>query len=600
MTTRLKRILFLCLTVSLLVGAGSAVGPMRQMRSAYDLTNEPEEGLSPEIALWTQVLGWGRGLIIDVIWIRMETLKQNNKYFELVQLADWATKLAPRFPQVWDIQSWNLAYNVSCKVMSLPDRWAWVYEGIKLLRDEGIPYNPHSSMLYDRLAWIFMHKIGDQSDNAHFFHKAQFGLMMHEVLGGDGSYERLRGLASTPNDVEEILADPDVKPVYDACMAHEFDIVEGFFDVYRRTPSVPLPVLEIANQPGYEKGVRKIAAFARAKRLREEFKMDPARMIAICNEFADDKGVPAPFDWRSPYPHAIYWAEAGLDKLKELKRRTETKLEARGRSADGLTKTGPTGEEEGVYEFRQVMLERIRYAAMQSLSRQGRLLFDTYGRLMYEVGADLRFADATLPLFDEVVEAHGVRYKMGAEEALRNFLTRGTMEFWFMGDKERSAKYFRMLHDRFPEYINEPTFEDYLSRQFREKRVDMTFQEARRWISAQIRIAFYSLGCNAYDKSNYYLGQAKAFAKFWNEEEAPDETMRSKVSYERLYETVLQDIVTGVTKFEPAVRSNLMRQLEDDEKGKEVLARIRETMAATGKSLPDVEQVEEKWRVYHY
>jgi hypothetical protein len=141
----------------------------------------------------------------------MEALKEHEKFFELVQLADWACKLAPRFPQVWDIQSWNLAYNVSCKVTHLPDRWAWVQAAIVLLRDQGIPLNPYSAMLYDRLAWIYFHKIGEQDDNAHFFYKQRFGLLMHEVIGGEGDEQALNALIAAAHTREQLLKDPQVR-----------------------------------------------------------------------------------------------------------------------------------------------------------------------------------------------------------------------------------------------------------------------------------------------------------------------------------------------------------------------------------------------------
>jgi hypothetical protein len=101
--------------VLLLFVAGLGLGPLQQMRAKYGLSSEPVKGLSPQLALATQILGWGRGIVIDVLWIRMEALKEDEKFFELVQLADWACQLAPRFPQVWDVQSWNLAWNVSAR-----------------------------------------------------------------------------------------------------------------------------------------------------------------------------------------------------------------------------------------------------------------------------------------------------------------------------------------------------------------------------------------------------------------------------------------------------------------------------------------------------
>ena len=45
-----------------------------------------------------------RGLIANALWIRANDLQQDGKYFEMVQLADWITKLEPTLTQVWTVQ----------------------------------------------------------------------------------------------------------------------------------------------------------------------------------------------------------------------------------------------------------------------------------------------------------------------------------------------------------------------------------------------------------------------------------------------------------------------------------------------------------------
>src|SRR6266853_1021609 len=103
---------------------------------------EPLENSPPLVAFTTVALGGFRGIIADVLWLRATELQKDGKYFELVQLADWITKLEPRFAQVWAFHAWNMAYNVSVLFNDPPDRWRWVRQGIVLLRDEGLKYNP--------------------------------------------------------------------------------------------------------------------------------------------------------------------------------------------------------------------------------------------------------------------------------------------------------------------------------------------------------------------------------------------------------------------------------------------------------------------------
>src|SRR6185295_6783576 len=68
----------------------------------------PLENAPPVLAFTTVALGGFRGLIANALWIRLNELQDDEKFFEMVQLADWITKLEPRFVQVWLVQGWNM------------------------------------------------------------------------------------------------------------------------------------------------------------------------------------------------------------------------------------------------------------------------------------------------------------------------------------------------------------------------------------------------------------------------------------------------------------------------------------------------------------
>ena len=55
------------------------------------------EGLPPMVAFTTVALGGFRGILADMLWLRTNGLQQQGKYFEMVQLASWITKLQPKF-----------------------------------------------------------------------------------------------------------------------------------------------------------------------------------------------------------------------------------------------------------------------------------------------------------------------------------------------------------------------------------------------------------------------------------------------------------------------------------------------------------------------
>jgi hypothetical protein len=176
--------LLIALVLAALVGASFAQRILNRDREALGLTRAtPLENAPPMLAFTTVALGGFRGLIANALWIRMDELQQEGKYFEMVQLADWISKLQPGIAQVWVHLAWNMSYNVSVQIADLPARWPWVRRGIELLRDEGLRYNPHDPLIYRELAWHFQHKMGADLDDAHWVYKRQWAYEMSYILG---------------------------------------------------------------------------------------------------------------------------------------------------------------------------------------------------------------------------------------------------------------------------------------------------------------------------------------------------------------------------------------------------------------------------------
>jgi len=139
---------------------------------------------SPLTVFTTVALGGFRGLAIDVLWARICILQDKGEYVEIAQLADWITKLDPGLPIVWDYHSFNLAYNISAMSSSPQDRWRWISEGLRMLRDEAIVYNPHEAVLYDRLCRIYKHKMVDHMDPGRPYYRDCLAKEMTAILGG--------------------------------------------------------------------------------------------------------------------------------------------------------------------------------------------------------------------------------------------------------------------------------------------------------------------------------------------------------------------------------------------------------------------------------
>ena len=256
MSSRLKTILLLSLAAVLLVGAGSVQQSLNRDRDRLGLTRvQPLENAPPVLAFTTMALGGFRGLISNALWMRATDLQDEDKFFEMAQLADWITKLEPHFVHVWLVQAWNMAYNISVKFKEsapgqYPDRWRWVKAGIELLRDDGLRYNPNETLLYRELAWFFQHKMGQNLDDASMYYKKQWSDEMAKVF------------AKKKPNLEELIH----------------------------------PQTEDQK--------------ARARLLLETYKMDPEFMKEVDEQYG-------PLEWRLPEAHAIYWAAVGLKKAAE-------------------------------------------------------------------------------------------------------------------------------------------------------------------------------------------------------------------------------------------------------------------------------------------
>ncbi len=206
MNSRAKKILLLATAAALLTANGFLLPVLNRERAALGITRiEPLENAPPMLAFTTQVLGGFRGLIANALWIRTTQLQDEGKYFEMVQLADWITKLEPHIITVWQVQSWNMAFNVSVKFSDYSDRWRWVQRGIELLRDEALRYNPDQPLLYADLGWLFQFKMGQNLDDAHFYYKMAWAIEMMNVFGGERpDFEKLIK-PQTPDEKERAI-----------------------------------------------------------------------------------------------------------------------------------------------------------------------------------------------------------------------------------------------------------------------------------------------------------------------------------------------------------------------------------------------------------
>ncbi len=218
------------LALALLVSSSFMQRKLNLARSEMGYTRvTPLKNAPPVLVFTTVVLGGFRGLIANALWIRAMELQDEDKFFEMVQLADWITKLQPHFKTVWIVQAWNMAYNISVKFSDPPDRYQWVMRGVELLRDEALKYNPNEVLLYRELGWFFQHKMGHNLDDAHLYYKSMWASKMHSLF--DGGRPDFDQLISPKTDVYRKRAE-ELRQVYkmDPGVMKEVDTQYGPLD----------------------------------------------------------------------------------------------------------------------------------------------------------------------------------------------------------------------------------------------------------------------------------------------------------------------------------------------------------------------------------
>jgi hypothetical protein len=358
MSGRLKKLLLLTLAAALLAGVFFLQGSMNDDREQLGLTRmQPLENAPPVLAFTTVALGGFRGLISNMLWIRAGDLQEQDKFFEMAQLADWITKLEPQYVQVWLVQAWNMAYNISVKFTDFSDRWRWVQRGIELLRDQGLPANQNAVLMYRELAWFFQHKMGANLDDANMYYKQQWANEMATVFGK--------------------VKKPDLDEL-------------------------------INPQTDDQK--------ARARLLREKFKMDPVFMKEVDQ-------LDGPLEWRLPEAHAIYWAALGLK----------------------IAKDNPAK----VKEQDLITLRRVIYQSMQLSFYRGRLINNPFAKA-FEFGPNLDIIPKVSAAYEQAA-AEDAAYHDHILQAHKNFLKDAIYFLYEYNRISEAARWYKYFAQQYPD-----------------------------------------------------------------------------------------------------------------------------------------------------
>lgn len=351
MLSRSRIIQLACIAVAVccLTAAGYLQGVLDKQNAEHQLNLTEIVENHPAKALLTMAPGGLRAPLVNYLWIRAESLKDKGKHYEAMQLADLICQLQPHFPGVWSFHAWNMAWNISVTTHTPQERWLWIHNAIKLLRDRGIPINRHSLTLYRELGWIYYNKMGGYMDEMHMSYKRRWAALMQRVVGAppsgtteeaiaafrliadaalDKDYRHQGRQTIQPDQLQLLLDDAEVAAYVRLLDEQGIAVGEQLLDAYNRfsldelaqavrlgppRPSAEdeLKLSALINSEAHTSARRKLLAFVRAQVLWNVYKLDPDWMLQLMERYG-------PIDWRVSQMHGLYWATYGLHVCESL------------------------------------------------------------------------------------------------------------------------------------------------------------------------------------------------------------------------------------------------------------------------------------------
>lgn len=143
--------------ICLLLAQALAWFGLKPLRAQTVTAGDAISAVRPGEFAGTLLLGGFRGLACDLLWMRAMSAKENRRFYESVALFQAIAQVQPRFEQIWEYMSWDLAYNIAVEVDDEDGKWAWYLAGLDA-NVRGCRRNPNSERLLRHLAWMFHHK----------------------------------------------------------------------------------------------------------------------------------------------------------------------------------------------------------------------------------------------------------------------------------------------------------------------------------------------------------------------------------------------------------------------------------------------------------
>ncbi len=527
--------LVLCLVLSgRLSSALSAEAGRAQLVYADSAGEDDSRAVALGIAM-----GAFRGLFVNYLWLRANTLKEEGKFYEAIELSSAITRLQPRFPRVWAFHAWNMAYNISVATKTAEERWEWVKAGVNLLRNEAIPMNPNDVLLHKELAWIFVHKIQGYSDDANRYYKRMLAEEWEILLGPppslpedyDAAVETMADwfapIVHAPNTIDGVIqrelddrfntaegeaAQPpaeEASRVAELARAiredaglkldHQLLRLVAYHDAYGTAWYSDGSLIQLADNdqntrltalmddPELADAWDRLLPFVRKRLLIDEYHMSPRTMLDHIRKYG-------PLDYRHPAAHSLYWAVLGVE--------------------EGLQRESTTFDN-------TINTDRIVVHSLQELFRTGEIIFDLVTG-EYITLQSFHFTEQYLEMVTNELKARGGvaenenRVFTLYGQGLENFIKDVIRAYYRIGNKNEAARWYREYMTGEWRNLNDPTKWEMQREETLDDFVRRQLMEDERWSIPYVATSeVHSALTDAFVRG-LLRGDRKVFQSQWN------------------------------------------------------------------------------------
>ncbi len=453
----LLRYFFLVVTLALLAFCNMLHPGLSRLRDEHNLRGRfASQSAPPEYIITHSLLGGVRGIVFMFLFHRAQTMRDEGQYYDMVDSYRLITRLMPNFPSAWAFISWDLAYNVSYPHENPTQRAYWVFEGINLLRNEGIANNPRNPGLYHELSWMLFHKIEDQTDTAFYLYRRKLRYSVERIFLGSGTIEDLRNIIAARNQLgptgldysfmrydprleeaarTEFLQNEQVTALAKHLEALGFDLFEQAGLLLRGPEQNGTPLArarELYTDPETRAIVETAMYWEMGRRLKSELNMDVELMLSLSERFAE-------IDWRIAPAHSLYWGWLGQIAYGQ--------------------KWGTSNPNLRFTRLIYFALQRLAYKgdpmiSLESDNPQGQETQATFWGL-----PNKEFVDPTINYMLERIEYYEHLEQdvntNGPRVSLENFMRSLVLSFYFLGDMEMAVH----IQERLVRYSPAPDFE---------------------------------------------------------------------------------------------------------------------------------------------